>query len=98
MSLDLVGQALRHLPADHRLVRRLHGRWQRGPGGRGLRTRALPTGGKVELRMEYPYERNVWVRPEQQADIDCVMALLAAGDTFVDIGANIGVWTLAAGA
>ncbi len=47
--------------------------------------------------MSYPYERGMWMAPEQLKDVELLATLLTRGDTFVDVGANVGIWSITAG-
>lgn len=60
--------------------------------------RVLPGGGKVLCDFSVPYECMVWLEQEEQRDIEILQRLLKPGETFVDCGANIGLWTLVAAA
>jgi FkbM family methyltransferase len=93
---DLVGLALRLAPHRGRLVMRILGWWQRRLRPGDVRQRRLPGGVRIEVRMEFPYERDIWLHPEQLADVKYASRLLGTGDVFVDCGANVGLWTLPA--
>ena len=49
-----------------------------------------------KLDLTIPYEAMVWLDREEPEDLQRLQELLKEGDTFVDIGANIGLWTLVA--
>ena len=53
-------------------------------------------GGTLSLDLQAPYEHMVWLRREEEAELWGLRTLLRSGDTFVDCGANIGLWTLSA--
>ena len=93
-GMDLLGNFLRIAPpfkGRGRLIRRwvhLH-RDER-------RVRALAGGAKIECDMSIPYESMVWLGKEEDKDLAALAGILREGETFVDCGANIGVWTLTA--
>jgi FkbM family methyltransferase len=60
------------------------------------RVRELPGGSRIACDMAVPYEAMVWLRQEEERDLVVLEGLLRRGDNFVDCGANIGLWTLAA--
>ncbi|MFB2877855.1 FkbM family methyltransferase [Floridanema aerugineum] len=60
------------------------------------RIRILPGGGKVICDFSVPYEAMVWLEQEEQSDLELLTQLLKPGQTFVDCGANIGIWTIVA--
>lgn len=62
------------------------------------RIRKLPGGGKVICDFAVPYEAMVWLEQEEQGDLELLTHLLKPGQTFVDCGANIGIWTIVASA
>jgi FkbM family methyltransferase len=43
-----------------------------------------------------PYEAMVWLCQEESEDLRTLRALLQPGDWFVDVGANIGLWSVSA--
>lgn len=53
-------------------------------------------GGVIECRLGVPYEAMVWMRQEEEGELNALRRLLRPGDVFVDCGANIGLWTLVA--
>src|SRR6516162_5855724 len=63
-----------------------------------VKTRELPGGGKVQCDLSVPYECMVWLKQEEQEDLEILERLLKPKDIFVDCGANIGIWTLVAAA
>ena len=65
---------------------------------RDKRIRVLPGGGKVLCDFSIPYECMVWLKQEEQRDLEVLRYLLKPGEMFVDCGANIGIWTLVAAA
>ena len=64
--------------------------------GRGTRLRRLPGGAVIACDLAIPYERNVWLRREEERDLELLRSLLTPDDTFLDCGANVGLWTLTA--
>ena len=46
--------------------------------------------------LSVPYEAMVWLGQEEESDLQVLRKLLRPGDTFVDCGANIGLWTVTA--
>jgi FkbM family methyltransferase len=62
----------------------------------GIRTRAMAGGGRIECRLAIPYEVMVWLRQEEECELQVLRSLLSKGQTFVDCGANIGLWTMTA--
>jgi FkbM family methyltransferase len=63
---------------------------------KGRRTRVLPGGLSMSLDMTIPYEAMVWIGWEEQDELLALARLLGPGDSFVDCGANIGLWSLVA--
>ncbi|MCS4199744.1 FkbM family methyltransferase [Salinibacter ruber] len=60
------------------------------------RIRKLPKGGKLMCNISIPYEAMVWLRQEEQKELEVLRTLLSPGDVFVDCGANIGLWSIVA--
>lgn len=60
------------------------------------RIRILPGGGKLICDFSVPYEAMVWLEQEEQGDLELLTQLLKPDQTFVDCGANIGIWTIVA--
>ena len=102
--IDPIGHLLRgtsHFPGRARLVR-----WwleRRSRSGTGilpvtpdLRPRRLPGGAEILCDMSVPYEAMAWLRHEEQDDLLKLQGMLRPGETFVDCGANIGLWSLVA--
>lgn len=61
-----------------------------------VRQLKFASGGSIECRLTIPYEMMVWLRQEEQAELRLLNKLLKRGQTFVDCGANIGLWALTA--
>jgi FkbM family methyltransferase len=94
--MDLLGQFLRIAPPFKGRERLIHYWVNRARDGQ--RIRLLPGGGKIQCDMAIPYESMVWLEREEEADLAALRRLLRPGQTFVDCGANIGLWTLTAAA
>ncbi len=60
--------------------------------------RRLPGGGTIECHLADYYETWVWMRLYDREELAILRRLLKPGETFVDAGAHIGVWTVEAGA
>lgn len=72
--------------------------WELGkrmPPGR-QRVCKLPHGLRLHLALENAYERNLWLGMAHRRELEILRDLLQSGDHFVDVGANLGLWTLAA--
>jgi FkbM family methyltransferase len=93
--MDLLGYFLRGTSA-FRGRGRLVEHWLRQPHPGPARPRLLPGGATVPCDLSVPYEAMVWLRGEEEAELRILPKLLRPGQTFVDGGANIGVWTLVA--
>lgn len=75
---------------------RLIGTWLRWSDKKGIRNRRLPGGAIIQCDLAIPYESMVWICCEEEKDLRMLRKLLKPGDFFIDCGANIGIWTLAA--
>ncbi len=64
----------------------------------GVRKRTLPGGGILHCDMSVPYEAMIWLEKEEEEDLAVLRGLLQPADTFVDCGANLGLWTVVAAA
>lgn len=51
---------------------------------------------KIKLDMHIPYERKIYLLDEEIDDLLYLENKLKKGDVFIDIGANIGLWTMIA--
>lgn len=60
------------------------------------RVSVLPCGAAIETDMRVQYERQIWLQDEEWDEIAFLRTQLSAGDCFIDVGANIGLWTLTA--
>lgn len=61
-------------------------------------SRELAGGARVVCDFGVPYEAMVWLRQEEEADLNALRRWLSPGDHFVDCGAGIGLWSLVAAA
>lgn len=93
--MDLLGHFLRIAP-DFRGRGRLTHHWLHRARSADRRKRTLPGGAVVECDTSIPYEAMVWLGREEQDDLLALQRLLQPGQTFVDCGANIGLWSLVA--
>jgi FkbM family methyltransferase len=75
---------------------RLERWWLRQSRPKGIRIGRLPGGASVGCDLSIPFEAMVWLGREENDDLTALSRLLRRGETFVDIGANIGTWTLQA--
>jgi FkbM family methyltransferase len=91
--MDVLAELLRRTPPFEGKGR-VFSYWLRTRSGR--RRRVLPGGLEIALDMTVPYEATVWIGWEERDDLMALSKLLRAGDTFVDCGANIGLWSLVA--
>ena len=57
---------------------------------------ALAPGVELECRLGSRYETMVWWRQEERDELALLQRQLRRGDTFVDCGANVGLWSLVA--
>jgi len=97
--MRLFGQLLKYSPefrGKARLVN-IWLEWQRRLGEKaGTFERTLPGGFRLPCQLCVPYEAMIWLHREEEADLAVLRQLLRAGQTFVDCGANIGLWSLTA--
>ncbi|MEY2537849.1 MAG: hypothetical protein QOG67_1589 [Verrucomicrobiota bacterium] len=91
---DILGNILRITP-HFRGKSRLRRLWESAVS-HGLRQAILPDGSIVSVDMEIPYERMVWLQSEEWDELRYLRTKLRLGDRFVDVGANIGLWSLVA--
>lgn len=92
---ELLGQFIKLTPGFPQKPR-LTQIWMRNRDVNVQRIRVLPGGRSVLCDLSVPYEAMVWLEQEEQNDLEVVRELLKPGQTFVDCGANIGIWTLVA--
>ena len=91
--MDVLAELLRRTP-NFRGKGRIVSHWLRTRGGQ--RSRILPGGLEIALDMSVPYEAMIWIGWEEQEELRALRQLLHSGETFVDCGANIGLWSLVA--
>lgn len=94
--MDVVGEFLRRTP-HFKGKPRLILWWMQQRDKTDKRIASLPGGGRVLCDFSVPYEAMVWLYQEEQRDLARLCELLKPGDTFLDCGANIGIWSLVAG-
>jgi len=92
---DLLGNILRTTP-PFRGKWRLQRLWERLLPNNERRLARLPEGSILEVDMDIPYERMVWLENEEWRELEFLQHQLHRNDTFVDVGANMGLWTLVA--
>jgi FkbM family methyltransferase len=51
----------------------------------------------IECDLSIPYEAMVWLRQEEEGDLQTLRRLLVPDSLFVDVGANTGLWSIVAG-
>jgi FkbM family methyltransferase len=76
---------------------RLERLWRRHRRPGDVRIATLPFGGQLPCDLSVQYEASIWLGSEEPDELALIGTLLAPGQTFVDCGANIGVWTICAG-
>ena len=91
---DIFGNPLRITP-PFRGKWRLQKLWEKFVKD-GRRIALLPDGSTVEVEMDIPYERLIWLQSEEWHELEYLKYRLRKNDTFVDVGANLGIWTLVA--
>jgi len=91
--MDVLAELLRRTPS-FRGKGRIVSHWLRTRGGQ--RSRILPGGLEIALDMSVPYEAMIWIGWEEHEELRALRRLLHPGETFVDCGANIGLWSLVA--
>lgn len=94
---DLLGDLLRLTPPFPGKWR-LHTFWLTRLSRRAdyARTAKLPNGLQVSVDLRLGYERMVWLQAEEWDELQYLTKKLSPGENFVDVGANIGLWTLVA--
>ena len=95
LLMDWLGHLLRatgHFRGRGRLTRY----WLNRRQPNDCRTAKLPGGAEIICEMNVPYEAMVWLGQEEPEDLRMLQRLLQPGQTFVDCGANIGLWSLVA--
>ncbi len=92
---DILGNLLRVTPA-FRGKWRLRRIWERTVPRGDRRIARLPEGSILNVQLDIPYERMVWLQDEEWDELRYLHRKLRPGDVFIDVGANIGLWTLVA--
>lgn len=92
---DILGNLLRVTPS-FRGKWRLRKIWERTLTAGDFRIAILPDRSFVNVQLDIPYERMVWLQNEEWNDLQYLRRKLRPGDIFIDVGANIGLWTLVA--
>ncbi len=92
--MDILGNILRKTP-PFRGKWRIQRVWERRLMPQ-RRLAYLPDCSVVEVDMEIPYERMVWLQSEEWSELQYLQYRLHENETFIDVGANIGIWTLVA--
>lgn len=96
-SVDVLGQILRLSgPVAFKGKSRLINYWLRSRFHEDRRARSFGNGASVVCDLRIPYEAMVWLRQEEENDLKVLRQLLRKGDTFIDCGSNIGLWTFTA--
>ncbi|TML00101.1 MAG: FkbM family methyltransferase [Actinobacteria bacterium] len=91
--MDVLAELLRRTPSL-KGKGRIVSHWLRTRSGQ--RSRILPGGLEIALDMSVPYEAMIWIGWEEQEELRALRQLLHSGETFIDCGANIGLWSLVA--
>jgi FkbM family methyltransferase len=91
--MDVLAELLRHTPS-FKGKGRIVSHWLRTRSGQ--RSRILPGGLEIPLDMSVPYEAMIWMGWEEQEELRALPHLLHPGETFIDCGANVGLWSLVA--
>jgi FkbM family methyltransferase len=92
---DLLGQFIKHSPR-FKGKGRLREYWLKSRTARDVRLAGVGHGLGMKLHLHVPYEAMVWLQQEEVEDLHRLRQLLVPGGLFVDVGANIGLWTLTA--
>jgi FkbM family methyltransferase len=92
---DLLGKFLKSSPS-FRGKWRLQRLWANTLRSGDQRIASLPDGSVVEVDMVIPYEQMVWLQVEEWNELRFLQTKLKKDETFIDVGANIGLWTLVA--
>jgi len=92
---DMLGNFLRVTPS-FRGKWRLREMWQRTVADGDHRIARLPDGSILKVQLDIPYEQMVWLQDEEWDELRYIQNKLRPGDVFIDVGANIGLWTLVA--
>lgn len=92
---DMLGNFLRVTPS-FRGKWRLQKMWQHTIGDGDHRIARLPDGSVLKVQLDVHYEQMVWLQDEEWDELRYLRNKLRPGDVFIDVGANIGLWTLVA--
>jgi FkbM family methyltransferase len=95
MMKDILGNFLRVTPS-FKGKWRLQEIWRRTLADGDHRIARLPDGSILKVQLDVPYEQMVWLQDEEWDELQYLQNKLRAGDVFIDVGANIGLWTLVA--
>lgn len=90
----VLGNALRKTP-EFRGKSLLRSKWY-GMRKVGRLRHRLGCGSEVLLNANLNYEASIWLGIEEKRELQFISRILRHGDTFVDVGANIGLWSLTA--
>lgn len=94
--MDILGHILRITPpfrGKHRLLKA----WFSTLGeDHCQRLARLPNGCLVATDLAIPYERMIWLQQEEWNDLNWLIREISFFDLFVDVGSNVGIWTLSA--
>jgi len=69
-------------------------RWLRSRRESDVRLLTTRRGLRFELHLSQQYEAMIWLEHEDTQDLLELEQLLKPGDVFVDVGANVGLWTI----
>lgn len=94
-QIDLLGKLIKST-GSFKGKGRLIQFWMDNRNKESIRTRVLPGGGKIICDLSIPYEAMVWLKQEEEKDLNVLKNLLKPAEAFVDCGANIGIWTIVA--
>ena len=92
---DILGNLLRVTP-PFRGKGRLRRIWEHTVPRGEHRIARLPDGSILNIQLDIPYEQTVWLEDEEWHELCYLQKKLRQGDVFIDVGANIGLWTLVA--
>lgn len=98
IAINLLGQFIKRTGPFRGKNRRLIPLWMDWRDRKEQRIRNLPGNGKVQCDFSIPYECMVWLEEEEESDLRVLAQILKPGDSFIDCGANVGLWSLVASA
>lgn len=90
---DALGHFLRLTPSFPKKWRLLK-RWEKSYPQPKYRIAKLPGGNRCHVDLSIPYERMVWLQREEWDELLFLRKLLQENDLLIDVGANIGLWSL----